>query len=93
MTDDEEDGADAVAGGNGAAGDDGERGCVRGDGDEAEVGGTGGEFGGALSWGVGGEGVSGGEIGAVGLVIEGPHERGRIEKVDGGDAERDHRPV
>ena len=45
--DDELDGADFVERGDGAAGDDGEIGCERGDGDEAEVGAGGEEFVGA----------------------------------------------
>ncbi len=83
VADDEEDGADAVAGGDGASGDDGERRGVGGDGDESQVGFAGGQFGGAFGRGVGGEGVAGGEIGAVRLVVEGPHERGGIEEVNG----------
>jgi hypothetical protein len=49
----EENAADFVTGGDGAAGDDGELGGEGGDGDEAEVGGAGSELGGA----VGGRGV------------------------------------
>ena len=45
--DEEKDAADFVARGDGAAGNDGERGSERGDGDEAEVGDAGVEFGGA----------------------------------------------
>lgn len=45
--DEEEDAADFVARGDGAAGNDGERRSEGGDGDETEVGGAGVEFGGA----------------------------------------------
>ena len=89
MAHDEEDGADAVARGDGAAGDDGKRGregeC--GDGNESNVGNARGEFGGAFGGGVEGEAVTLGEAGAVRFVVEGPHERGGIEEADGGDAE------
>lgn len=46
--DEEENAADFIARGNGAAGDDGELGGEGGDGDEAEVGGAGVELGGAV---------------------------------------------
>jgi hypothetical protein len=92
VADNEEDGAHAVAGGYGAAGDDGERRSVSGDRDEAEVGFTGSEFGGAFGGGVGGQGVAGGEGGTVRFVVEGPHEGCGIEEMDGGDAEG-HRVV
>ena len=89
MADDEEDGADAVFGGDGAARDDGERRREGegGDGDESDVGGAGSEFGGAFCRRVRGKFVALGEAGAVGLVLKAPHEGSGIEEVDGGDAE------
>ena len=84
--DEEEDAADFVEGGDGAAGDDGEVGSEGGDGDEAEVGGAGVELGGAD----GGRGVVdvivGAESGGGGLVFEVVEQRGGIEKGDGRDA-------
>ena len=89
VTHDEDDGAYAVPGGDGAAGDNGEiggEGELR-DGDESDVGLSRGEFGGALGGSVGGEVVALGEAGAVGLVLEGPHQWSGIKEVNGGDAE------
>jgi hypothetical protein len=86
--DEEEDAADLVEGGDGAAGDDGEVGGEGGDGDEAEVGAAGLELGGAG----GGEGVVevvvGAEVGGRGSVLEAVEEWGWVEERDGGDAER-----
>ena len=88
---DELDGADAVERGDGAAGDDGERGREGGDGDEAEVGAAFVEFDGALR-GLGVvELIALGEGGVRGWVFEVPHERGGVEEVDGGDTERQHK--
>ena len=84
---DELDGADFVERGDGAAGNDGELGCERGDGDEAEVGAGGEELVGAER-GLGVvEGVALGECGGEGRVLEVPHEGSGVEEVDGGDAE------
>ena len=84
---DELDGADFVERGDGAAGDDGERGRERRDGNEAEVGACGEEF-------VGTEGRLGvvervalGEGGCEGWMFEVPHEGSGVEEVDGGDTE------
>ena len=89
MAHDEKDGADAVARGDGAAGDDGEgRGEGQGgDGDESNVGIGGGQLRGAFGGGVGGEDVAFGEAGAVGVVLEAPHQGSGIEEADGGNAE------
>jgi len=87
--DEEEDGADVIEGGDGAARDDGEIGGEGGDGNEAEVGDAGEELVGAEG-GLGVvDGVAGGEGGGKGWVLEVPHERGGVEEVDGGDAEGD----
>ena len=84
---DELDGADVVERCDGAAGDDGELGCERGDGDEAEVGAVAEQIVGALR-GLGVvDLVALGELGVVGRVLEVPHERRGVEEVDGGDAE------
>ena len=84
LFDDELDGADAVERGDGAAGDDREIGCKRSDRDEAQVGAAAEKL-------VGAEGGFGvmkavvlGEICREGRMLEVPHERGWIEKVDGG---------
>ncbi len=85
--DEEEDAADLVERGDGAAGDDGEIGSEGGDGDEAEVGGAGVEFRGAG----GGEGVvdvvAGAERGGGGLVLEVVEQGRGVEERDGRDAE------
>ncbi len=78
---DELDGTDRVEAGDGAVGDDGELGGEGGDGDEAEVGLAGEELGGAL----GRQHVV--EV-VAGVGGEVPHERGGVEEVDGGYAER-----
>ena len=84
--DEQEDAADFVARGDGAAGDDGELGVEGGDGDEAEVGGAGVELGGAG----GGRGVVDVVVLAQrcggGLVFEVVEQRSGIQKCDGGDA-------
>ena len=87
LLDEEDDGADVVERGDGAAGDDGERRGEGGDGDEAEVGLTGEELLSAKRWLGVVDGVTGGEVGVVRRVFEVPHERGGVEEVDGGDAE------
>jgi hypothetical protein len=88
VLDEEEDAADFLERGDGAAGDDGERGREGGDGDEAEVGCTGVEFGGAE----GGKGVvdvvAGAEVGGGGLVLEVVEQRSGVEERDGRDAKR-----
>ena len=87
LFDDELDGADAVERGDGAAGDNGEIGRERGDGDEAEVGAAGEELVGAER-GLGVvKAVALGEFCGERRVLEVPHERGGVEKVDGGDAD------
>jgi len=86
---DEEQGAHAAFGGDGAAGQDLEAGSCGegGDGDEADVGVTAGETGGACGGGHTVDLVAQGERGIQGRVFEVPHERRGIEKVDGGDAQ------
>jgi len=84
--DDELDGSDAIERGDGAAGDDGEIGGERRDGDEAEIGTVGDEVVRAER-GLGvADVVALGECGVAGWVLEVPHERRRVEEVDGGDA-------
>jgi len=69
-----------------AAGDDGEIGRERRDGDEAEIGAGGEKFIGA-ECGLGVvQAVALGELRCERRVLEVPHERGRIEEVDSGDA-------
>lgn len=84
--DEQEDAADLVEGGDGAAGNDGELGCELGDGDEAEVGGAGVQLAGA----VGGRGVVDvvvrAELGR-GSVLEAVEERRGVQEGDGGDSE------
>ena len=84
--DEEEDAADFVAAGDGAAGNDGEFGSEGSDGDKAEVGGAGVELGGAD----GGRGVVDvvvlAESSGGGFVLEVVEERRGVEKGDGGDA-------
>lgn len=84
--DEEEDAADFVMGGDGAAGDDGEVGGEGGDGNEAEVGGAGVELGCAD----GGQGVVHVVVLAqrlgCGLMFKVVEQRGRVQKRDGGDA-------
>ena len=84
--DEEEDAADFVEGGDGAAGDDGELGGEGSDGDEAEVGGAGVELFGAD----GGRGVVDVVVVAQGrgggLVFEVVEQWSGIQKSDGGDA-------
>ena len=89
FADDEEDGTDALARGDGAAGDDKHAGLrgVGGDGHEADVGFSGGELGGADGRGGPGELVAVGEFLLRGWMFEVPHERGGIEEGDGGNAE------
>jgi len=86
--DDELDGADLAQGRDGAAGDDAQLGGEGGDGDEAEVGTAGEELGGALRGRGEVEAVALGQLGVEGRVVEVPHERGGVEEVDGGYAER-----
>jgi len=74
--------------GDRAAGDDAELRCERGDGDEAQVGAAGEQIGGALRGGGEVELVACGQLCVEGRVVEVPHQRGGIEEVDGGYAER-----
>ena len=84
---DELDGADTVERSNSAAGDDGEVGGERSDGNEAEVGATAEEFVGAEGgFGVM-EDVALSEFRRERWVLEVPHERRGVEKVDGGYAD------
>lgn len=97
MADDEDDGANAIARGDGAAGNNGEGGSggKSGDGNQADIGFAGGEFGGAFRRHVVADGVAFEEAGTVGVVLEAPHERGWVEEADCGNAQtvRGHRSV
>lgn len=86
---DKEQRADAVLGGNGAAGEDAKGGVggEGGDGDEANVGLTGGKAGGAVRGTHAVDLVAKGEGGVEGWVLEVPHEGRRVQEVDGGDAQ------
>lgn len=91
---DEEDGADVIAGCDGASGDDEQAGLrgVGGDGDETDVGLAGGEFGGADGGCGPGDLVACSEFLLCWWVLEVPHERGGVEEGDGSNAEL-HSPV
>jgi len=83
---DELDGSNFVKRSDGAAGDDGEIGCERGDGNEAEVGPASEQLVGAERRQGVVEGVAVGQSGGEGRVLEVPHEGSGVEEVDGGDA-------
>jgi len=92
ILDQQEDAADVVGGGDGAAGDDDEAGLELGDGNEAEVSVAGME----LARAVGGRGVVDvvvrTKIGRGGRMLEVVEQGGRIQEGDGGDAKR-HRLI
>lgn len=86
VLDQQEDAADLIAGGYGAAGNDDERGGESGDGDQTQVGGAGVKLGGAD----GRQGVVDivvlPEAGGRGFVFKVVEQRSRIQKGDGRDA-------
>lgn len=86
LADDQLNGTDAIERGDGAAGYDGELGSEGGDGDQAEVGSPGEQLVGAEGWQGVVELIPFGEFRGEWRVLQVPHQRSRIEKADGGDA-------
>jgi len=86
---DQEQGADALFGSDGASGKDAQRRVCgqRGDGDQADVGLAGSQAVGALGGQHAVDTVAAGELGLKRRVLEIPHQRRGIEEVDGGDAQ------
>lgn len=87
VVDEQEDAADVVERGDGAAGHDDEAGLELGDGNEAEVGVAGVELARAVGRGGVVEGVVGAERRGGGRVLEVIEQRSRVEEGDGCDAE------
>ena len=86
----EQQGADAVFGGDGATRQDAQsgRGCERSNGDEADIGLSGGEMVGAFRGQHPMDVIALGEGSLQRRMLEVPHQGRRIQKANGGDAER-----